>query len=151
MLQGLAFRPPSLHLPTVVRLRLAGQMLSQDVNLDVLRPHEPTRALRKPDLTDKFFALFKETAIKSVVEFLTVKRLQRELSMLSVWHTSDLRSGMNVHPVRYTRTGIIACGRFLPMVYRARSHPHVEVCCNMFRRSTINNLVLAPHPEVRRW
>ena len=60
MLQGLAFSPPSLDLPTVIRLRLACQVLSKYINLDVLRPFEPARASRETNLTDKFIASFKE-------------------------------------------------------------------------------------------
>ena len=70
MLQGLTLTPPSLHLPTIVR-----QMLPEDINLDVLRLRIIARALRKPNLADKFLAPPKEPAAETVVEFLAVEGL----------------------------------------------------------------------------
>ena len=90
MLQGLAFAPPSLDLPTVVRLRLACQVLSKNINLDVLRPSDPARALRETNLADKFLAPFKEPAIQTMVELLAVKGLNREFPMTCVRHPCSL-------------------------------------------------------------
>ena len=114
MLQSLAFKPPSLHLPTVVRLRLACQVLSKDINLDVFRPSEPARALRETNLTDKFLAPFKEPTTKTILKFLAVKWLYCELSMACVWHPRGLLPRVEIHPIRHTHTGVVPCRHLLP-------------------------------------
>ena len=75
MLQGLTLTPPSLHLPTIVRLCLPRQMLPENINLDVLRPRITARALRKPNLANKFLAPPKEPAAETLIEFLAVEGL----------------------------------------------------------------------------